>query len=132
MTGYTQYELLKSSDKNHQSAIKEYIDQNLVRVELSQVLMDFSARVYNLYSKHQSTKGSRITDGDIVNAALSIVKNAPVMTIDNNDYPRPFFIDQAREYVEYDSNKNRRTIDTVYILKPDMVTIKYCFEKNQV
>lgn len=132
VTGYTQYELQRSSSTEHQKATREYIAQNLTLVELAQPIMDFSARVFSLYAKHPSTKGLKISDGDIVNAACAIIKGAPVMTIDNNDYPRPFFIDENREHVRYSSNKNREMIDTVYILTPDMTNIKHCFEQHNL
>lgn len=132
VTGYTQYELQRSSSSNHQKATRDYISQNLTLIELSQPVMDFSARIFNLYSKHISTKGLKISDGDIVNAAIAVIKQAPIMTIDNNDYPRPFFADKNREHVRYQSNKNRETIDTVYVLDPDMTNIEYCFKENDI
>lgn len=87
ITGFTQYELLCSSSKSKQDEVKEFVSQNLTLFELSQPLMDFTARVYNLYTTHKSTKGLKITNGDIVNASLAIIKGVPIMTIDNNDYP---------------------------------------------
>lgn len=110
----------------------EFVSQNLTLFELSQPLMDFTARVYNLYSTHKSTKGLKITNGDIVNASLAIIKNVPIMTIDNNDYPTPFFREIARERVRYESRKDREVMNTVYILEPDMENIKYCFESAKL
>ncbi len=130
VTGYTQFELLVGSTKARQEATKEYIKENMSYVELSQVLIDFAARIMNLYKNHKSTKGMKISEADVINAALAIAKTSPVMTIDNNDYPTPFFKEIARERVSYKSSKSREVMDTVYVLEPDMVNIKYCFENN--
>lgn len=130
VTGFTQFELLVGSTKSRQEATKAYIKENMSYVELSQVLVDFSARIMNLYKYHKSTKGMHISEADVINAALAIAKNSPIMTIDNNDYPTPFFKEIARERVRYSSSKSREVMDTVYILEPDMVNIKYCLEDS--
>jgi hypothetical protein len=91
--------------------------------------MDFAARVYFLYSKHPSTKGYRISMADIVNASVAIIKKCPLITIDNNDYPTPFFQEIDRRRVTY-TGKNKEVTDTVYILKPDIDNIKECFRKH--
>ena len=132
ISGYTKYELLCSSDKASRTKIDEYITNEMILVTLSQPLMDFASRVYNLYKKHPSTKGLNIGVGDIANAAFSIIKDCQIMTIDNNDYPRPFFIDVDRKRAEYISTKSRETIDTIYILKPDMDNLKECFNLHGV
>lgn len=132
VTGFTIYELSRSSDKLHRVKINTYINQEMVRFDLSQVLIDFSARVSFLYSKHKSTVGKKIGDGDIINASLAILKDAPVLTIDSLDYPTPFFKEIDRQRVEYESARGRDVVDTVYILSPDMQNIKYCFEDHEV
>lgn len=132
VTGFTKYELLCSSSKKHREGISDYIENEMVYVELSDVLMNFSARIHNLYRTHKSTKHLTITTGDIINASFSIAKNCPLLTIDNNDYPRPFFIDVDRKRVEYESTKSRAVMDTVYILKPDMENIKVCCKEYNI
>lgn len=132
ITGYTRYELMCSSDKNHRYKIDKYLDQEMATVVLSDGLMHFSARVFYLYSKHVSTKGVKIGTGDIINAALAIVKDCELLTIDNNDYPTPFFSETDRRRVTYNSKKNRETTDTVYILKPDLENVKQCFQAHDV
>jgi len=132
VTGYTKYELLCSSSKDKQQKIHEYIHNEMVLISLSQTLMDFSARIYNLYKTHVSTKGKVISVGDITNASVSIIKNCPIITIDNNDYPRPFFEDLSRKRVKYISKKDREVTDTIYVLKPDMANIKECFASYAV
>jgi predicted nucleic acid-binding protein len=132
VTGYTKYELLCSSSKEKQAKIHEYIAEEMLLIFLSQPLMDFSARLYNLYMAHKSTRGKVIGVGDITNAALSIIKNCPIITIDNNDYPRPFFKDRARRRVKYVSRKDREITDTIYILIPDTTNIKECFKEHGV
>ena len=132
VTGYTQYELTCSSDKENRIKILEYIENDMSYVELSETLMNNAARVFYLYSKHSSTIGKKISAGDIINASVAIALNCPLLTIDNNDYPRPFFQDDDRGRVTYNTNKNKETTDTVYILKPDMLNIKQCFEDHKV
>lgn len=132
VTGFTQFELLRSSDREHQAKIITYLDQEMTRVDLSDVLLNFAARVNNLYSKHKSTRGTKISEGDIFNATLAIIKRCPVLTIDSLDYPTPFFKEISRERVEYQSNKNRDIVDTVYVLEPDMINIKYCFKDQNI
>jgi predicted nucleic acid-binding protein len=132
VTGYTKYELLCSSSKEKQVKIHEYIRNEMILIALSQTLMDFSARLYNLYKTHASTKGKVISVGDITNASASIIKNCPLITIDNNDYPRPFFEDLSRKRVKYISKKDREVSDTIYILTPDMSNIKECFDAYAV
>jgi hypothetical protein len=68
---FTQYELLKSSEADSQRAILEFLSKNYPRIELNESAMNFSARIFNLYKKHPNTKGLRITDGDIINAAIT-------------------------------------------------------------
>lgn len=132
VTGFTQFELQRSSDKENRRKIADFITNEMTRVDLSDALMQFSARVTYLYAKHPSTKGHKITEGDIINAGLSIIKDAPILTIDSLDYPTPFFRETTRQRVEYQSTRGREVIDTVYILAPDMDNIKYCFAEHEV
>lgn len=133
VTGFTQYELLCSSNKERQQKIIEYVCKDMNYVMLSQPLMDFAARVFNLYRLHESTKGLRISPGDIINAAYCIAqKNCSLISIDNNDYPRPFFEEVERKRMTYDSGKNKEVTDTLYILKPDMISIKESCNKHKV
>lgn len=132
VSGFTRFELLRSSDRKNQEKILTYIQGEMISVDLSNVLIDFSARVSNLYAKHPSTKGYKIGEGDIINAALAIAKDCPVLTIDSLDYPTPFFQEIDRRRVEYSSSRGREVVDTVYILKPDMDNIKYCFGEHRI
>jgi len=130
VTGFTKYELPCSSDREYRPKIEEYIQQEMALVSLSNELMTFAARIAYLYSKHVSTKGKKISTGDIINAAFSIAKNCHLLTIDNNDHPTPFFGERRRERVTYNSKRNREVTDTVYILEPDMINLKRCFEEH--
>lgn len=132
VTGFTRFELLRSSDKDNQAKITKYLQSDMVNIDLSTTLMDFSARVNNLYAKHPSTKGHKITEGDIINASLAIIKDCPIITIDSLDYPTPFFQEIDRKRVEYKSVRGRDVIDTVYILKPDMDNLRHCFGEHEV
>jgi len=131
VTGFTQFELQRSSDRENRDKIANYITSEMIRVDLSDALMQFSARVTYLYSRHPSTKGHKITEGDIINAALAIIKGAPILTIDSLDYPTPFFQETARRRVEYQSTRGRDVMDTVYILAPDLENAKYCFNEHK-
>lgn len=131
VTGYTQYELLRSSNKTHRAKITEYTTHDMTCIELSDVLMNFAARIYYLYSKHPSLKGYKISTGDIINAALSIIQKCLVLTIDNNDHPTPFFREIDRVRITYQSKKDKEHTETAYILTPDMENIKTCFEKYE-
>jgi len=127
VTEFTKYELLRSSDKEHRVSIEKYITQNMATVDLSSILIGFSARIYYLYKKHPKLE-VRISDGDVINAAFSIAKNCAILTIDNTDFPRLMFAETDRFPVSYTSKKGKATNDTVYLLTPDMLQIKTCFE----
>lgn len=129
---FTQYELLKSSSKENQKLILEYLSENYLRIKLNEETINFSSRIFNLYKKHESTKGYKITDGDIINGAITIGKNCHIMTIDNNDYPRPFFKEVSRHSLIYDSSSGRPTMDMAYILSPDMEYLKYCAKELDI
>jgi|SRR6185437_15952922 len=130
VTGYTKYEVMCSSDKSHRDKTEEYLEQNMAYASLSKPLMDFAARLCFLYGNHSSTKGKQITMGDIVNAAFSIAKNCAILTIDNNDYPTPFFREVERKRVTYKSKKGNDIMDTVTILVPDIPNVKECFSRH--
>lgn len=130
VTGFTRFELLRSSDRQHKESVITYLQQEMINVDLSTVLMDFSARLHYLYGKHISTKSRKISDGDIINASTAIIKRCPLITMDNLDYPIPFFQEIDRQRVEYTSAKGRPVIDTLYVLAPDMQNIQYCFENH--
>lgn len=132
VTMFTQYELLKSSDAENQKKILEFLSENYPRVELNESAMNFSSRIFNLYKKHPSTKGRTISDGDVINAAITIGKNCRVMTIDNNDYPRPFFKEIDRHQIIYIGNKSRPVMDVAYILEPDMDNLKHCAKEHEI
>ncbi|HUC89196.1 MAG TPA: type II toxin-antitoxin system VapC family toxin [Patescibacteria group bacterium] len=132
VTGFTQYELLCSSNRERQQKIIDYVRDDMNYVALTQPLMDFAARVHNLYKVHESTKGLKISAGDIINAAFCIAKgNCSLISIDNNDYPRPFFEEVARKRITYDSGKNKEVTDTLYILKPDTENIKSSCDRHK-
>jgi predicted nucleic acid-binding protein len=132
ITLFTQYELLKSSSRANQRLILEYLSENYTRIELNEETVNFASRIFNLYKKHDSTKGYKITDGDIINGAITIGLNCCIMTIDNNDYPRPFFKEVSRHSLTYDSSTGRPTMDMAYILCPDMEYLKYCAKELDV
>ena len=126
VTLFTQYELLKSSSKVNQALILEYLAKNYTRIKLNEETINFASRIFNLYKKHDSTKGYKITDGDIINGAITIGLNCCIMTIDNNDYPRPFFKEVSRHSLIYESSSGRPTMDMAYILCPDMEYLRHC------
>ncbi len=130
VTGYTQFELLRSSDKKHREKYLDYIDTDMTRIDLSSILMEFSARLYYVYSKHPKTNGLRISDGDIINAAVAIIKDCPVLTQDSFDYPAPFFKEISRHEIRFQSIRGRDVIDMLYILTPDKQHTKYCFDEH--
>lgn len=132
VTLFTQYELLKSSNRENQGLILSYLSENYSRVALNEETMNFSSRIFNLYKKHESTKGYKITDGDIINGAITIGKNCHIMTIDNNDYPRPFFKEVSRHQLIYTSSSGRPTMDMAYILCPDMDYLKHCAKELDI
>lgn len=133
VTGFTKYEITCTSDKEHKAKIEEFIEQNMYYVGLSKALMDFAAKICYLYQKHPSTKSRKITMGDIVNAAFAIGKPCNVLTIDNDDYPSPFFIELERQYVKYKAKKKDNKItDVVRVLKPDPEHTKECFATHIV
>lgn len=132
VTSLTRYELLCNTDRINCEKIKTYIAKDMQSVELSEILVNFSAKVRYLYSKElQQSRTNGISVCDTVNAAYAIAKdgNCHVLTIDNTDYPREFFIDVNRPHIVYNSKKGRETHETVYILKPDMANIKLMVEK---
>jgi predicted nucleic acid-binding protein len=132
VSGFTRFELMRSSDKEHRTVIDNYLSQNMARIDLSSTLMDFTARVYFLYSKHSSTKNRTITDGDIVNAALAIIKDCPVLTHDGADYPAPFFKETFRKPITIKGSRGNEVLEMVYLLEPDMEHIKHCFGAHEV
>lgn len=133
VSGYTRYELMRTSDKKHRAKINDYIAQDMTSIDLSPVLMDFTARLNYLYSKHSSTKGKSISTGDIVNAAVAIIKKCPIITMDNNDYPTPFFQEIGnRKRITYDTGKNKEHTDTLYFLQPDMENLEARFKQHDV
>lgn len=127
VTGFTQFELTCSSDKTHRNKIINYIRDEMTYMQLSDTLMDFSSRICFLYGQHPSTKGCKISYGDIINAAFSIAKDCHLLTIDNNDYPRPFFREVNRYRVSFTSKSNKEAIEVCYALAPDSENIKHCF-----
>lgn len=132
VTLFTQYELLKSSSRENQKLILEYLSGDYVRIKLNEEAINFSARIFNLYKKHDSTKGYKITDGDIINGAITIGLNCHILTIDNNDYPRPFFKEVSRHSLTFESSSGRPTMDMAYILCPDMEYLKYCAKELDI
>ena len=131
VTGFTKYEIMCTSDKEHKEKIAEFLDQNMAYVALSKALMDFAAKLCFLYKMHPSTK-HKIEMGDIVNAAFAIAKPCNILTINNVDYPLPFFSELEREYVKYTSKKDHKITDVVHVLKPDIEHTKSCFEEYEV
>jgi hypothetical protein len=70
--------------------------------------------------------------GDVVNAAFAIAKPCDVLTIDNNDYPTPFFAEVARKRVSYKSKQGNQMTDVVCMLRPDVDNVKECFVRHIV
>jgi predicted nucleic acid-binding protein len=132
VTLYMQYELLKSSDKEHQMAILKYLSEDYFRIKLSENVINFSARIFNLYSRHKDTKGLKITDGDVINGAITIAKNCHIMTMDSNDYPRPFFQEVSRHKISYMSSSRRPVVDFAYILSPDIDHLRHCAKELKI
>lgn len=132
VTGFTKYELTCSSNRLNRDKIDEYLEDNMAYAALSKSMMDFSARLSYLYSQHISTKNKNITMGDIVNAAFAIAKPCDVLTIDNNDYPTPFFAEVSRKRVSYESKRGNQMTDVVCVLRPDVDNVKECFTRHDI
>lgn len=132
VSGFTLYEICCESSKSHRSSIVSYIQSEMSLIDLSRVLMDATARIHYLYRHHKSTKGLVIGVGDKINAALAVVANASILTIDNNDFPTPFFQETSRHRIVYTSTKKKEATETAYVLRPDMENIKECFQKFDV
>lgn len=132
VNGFTKYELTCTTDKVHRMKVEEYIEQDMAYTPLNKAVMDFSARLHYLYLQHPSTKGQKITMGDIVNAAVAIAAPCDVLTIDNNDYPTPFFAEVARKRVSYESKRGNKMTDVVCVLRPDIKNVKECFSRHEI
>ncbi|HUA13085.1 MAG TPA: type II toxin-antitoxin system VapC family toxin [Candidatus Sulfotelmatobacter sp.] len=132
VTGFTLYELTCSSDKENRVKIETYIKSEMAFAELTKPLMSFSARIAYLYSKHSSTQNKTFKVGDIINAAFCIAKDCHLMTIDNTDHPKPFFMDVERYPVTYTSRKNKPHTDYPCILRPHMDNVRQCFKEHEV
>jgi predicted nucleic acid-binding protein len=132
VSGFTKFELLRTSDKEHREKYLIYLKQDMLNIDLSPVLMDFSARVNFVYTKHPDTKNMKLTDGDVINAALAMIKGCPVLTHDSLDYPAPFFKEIDRKEIKYQSSRNRDVVEMVYLQEPHMKHIKLCFEEHEV
>lgn len=119
VTGFTKYEVICSSDKSHREKIEEFLEQNMSYINLNKQLLDFASRVSFLYKHHPSTKGHIITMGDIINGAFTLARDCHLLTIDNNDYPIPFFQEIDRKRIEYKSKNGKHQVDTVHIFRAD-------------
>jgi len=65
ITGFTKYELMRSSASEYRQKIELFINSHMSLSDLTDKLILFAARLYYMYSKYTHTKGKRISDGDI-------------------------------------------------------------------
>ena len=60
-----------------------------------------------------------IDDGDYILAATSFwYQNTVILTRNYSDFPRPFFIEKHKEYVEYEK-EGKKVLEVYYVLEPD-------------
>lgn len=76
------------------------------------------------YQENQEYK--RISLGDLIIAATSIIENTPILTADVKDFPFPFFKQSISENIQ-----SKKHIYSVAILKPDYNVINSRFKERK-
>ena len=92
VSSYTTFEVYRNLDKVRIPKMKQVIDF-FQPIETDLMCFSLAAALDTCYRRNDATKqyASRYTDGDLVLAGSALSYNAPILTANGNDFPRPFF-----------------------------------------
>lgn len=113
----TTYEVMKSvTRKNEERALNLLNTFGLFPVRTEE--LKAAARLEVLY-RMEKINTDRISLADCIIAATSILSNAPIITVNHKDYPRPYFIELHSRRLSYVIN-DVRTTDVIFLLSPNL------------
>jgi predicted nucleic acid-binding protein len=114
---YSRFELIRGA--------KTSLEQELLKTfelfktyPISTEVLYASARIETLY-RMEKIACEKISDGDKIIAATSIILNAPIITANGRDFPWPYFKEIDRTPVIY-TEKNISKVILVSFFQPDL------------
>lgn len=92
VSSYTTFEVFRGLNKKRIPMMKKVIDA-FEPIETDLQCFSIAAALDTCYRRYASTKiyADRFSDGDLVLAGSAFSHNAPILTANSNDFPRPFF-----------------------------------------
>ena len=76
-------------------------------------------RIINTASTNKSKNENKIDDGDyIIGATAFQYKNTSILTRNYSDFPRPFFVETHKHYLDFIHN-DKKGCEVYYVLQPD-------------
>lgn len=126
ISSFSVFEVYRGLSKSKIPVTRELV-ASITALESDYDTHRIAAVLYSCYQFHESTKGRKYEDGDIIIGATAIQYNSAILTANVNDFPRPFFVEAESYIIERSSDKAEIHIQ---LLKPDIrlfnQTMKNC------
>ncbi len=126
-SNYSIFEFLRGQPKKLIQDYEEILEL-FDDLEVSENHMIIAAQLMSLYKHHNlisdastSKKNpSMIDDGDYIIAATAFSnKKTAILTRNYSDFPRPFFNEACKHYLEYEK-EGKKGVEIYYVLTPDL------------
>ena len=125
-SNYSIFELFRGQPKK---LVEDYkrVTADSLQLDIDDNILVKASELMTLYKHHHlvsdastSKKNPKsIDDGDYILAATSFwYQNTVILTRNYSDFPRPFFIEKHKEYLEYEK-EGKKGVEVYYVLEPD-------------
>lgn len=124
---YSIFELFRGQSKklvqNYQEILDLFkgipINDNILMAASQLMSLYKHAKIVTTGSTNKQKNPNKIDDGDYILAATAILhKNTALLTRNYQDFPRPFFNEIHKHYLEYEVD-GKKGLEVYYILEPD-------------
>ena len=124
---YSRFELIRGAKVSTEKELLETFEK-FKFYSISTEVLYASARIETLY-RMEKIMCEKISDGDKIIAATSILLNAPIITANGRDFPWPYFKEINRTPIVY-SEKNISKVILVSTFQPDINYIVQRFQER--
>ena len=115
------YELLAGANIKTKKIIAAVLN-TFEKYPITDAVLKQAIQLEDLY-KQESIMPNQANQGDKFIAATSILTNARILTANARDFPFPFFREEEREILEFETQRKRYGVLAISLLRPDIEII---------
>jgi len=123
----TYFDLLPGIPRSKEKQLSETLDA-FRKFPVTQSVCTASGQLCTIYRSEKS-EFDHIEVPDKIIAATAVLTNSLILTVNSNDYPRPFFNEVHKKLIYY-KRKDKENMLCIYLLRPDVEHIMFRFNNR--